>query len=183
MTYFLNGGRESPFPGEERCLIPSAKVKTYDLKPEMSAKKITDALVKAIKSNKFDFIAVNYANPDMVGHTGNLAAAVKAAETIDLCLKRVTQSLLENHGQMLITADHGNLEQMINSETKKPHTAHTCSLVPCIIISKTNSISLSKGSLCNIAPTILNLMDIPIPKEMKSKSLMYCTAHQTRAKL
>ncbi|XP_022778716.1 uncharacterized protein LOC111320301 [Stylophora pistillata] len=173
VTFFLNGGREKPFLGEERLLIQSPNVKTYDEKPEMSAIKLTEALINAIKSHQFDLIVVNYANPDMVGHTGDLAATIKAAETIDQCLKRVTQSLLENHGQMLITADHGNLEKMLDLDTGKPHTAHTCNPVPCVLVSeKAQPIVLTQGTLCDIAPTILDLLNLSIPKEMNCRSLI-----------
>ncbi|MCP4923127.1 MAG: 2,3-bisphosphoglycerate-independent phosphoglycerate mutase [bacterium] len=174
VTFFLNGGREAPFPGEKRRLIQSPKVKTYDQKPEMSAFELTDTLVEALESDTFDLIVVNYANPDMVGHTGNLKAASAAAEVIDQCLKRVVDSLLKHQGQMLVTADHGNLEQMFDETTGKVHTAHTCNPVPGILVSEKEVHPLSKGTLCDIAPTILDLMGLPIPKEMDCSSLIHC---------
>ena len=172
VTFFLNGGYEDHFPGEQRILIKSPNVKTYDQKPEMSALKLTTNLINAIESKKFNLIVVNYANPDMVGHTGNLKAAIYAAQIIDKCLERVTTSIIKNNGQMLITADHGNLEEMINLKTGEIHTAHTCNPVPCIIVSDNTSIQLERGTLCNIAPTILDMMELKIPKEMNYNSLI-----------
>jgi 2,3-bisphosphoglycerate-independent phosphoglycerate mutase len=175
VTFFFNGGREEPFAGEERILIPSPKVATYDLQPEMSAFLVTDKLVEAIESGKFDFIVVNYANCDMVGHTGNLEAATKAVEAVDQCLGRVWKAIESKGGVMMITADHGNAEQMHDGETGQAHTAHTTNLVPVIIASAAlagKSITVKKGKLADIAPTVLKLMNITQPKEMTGQSLL-----------
>jgi len=173
VTFFLNGGDEREFPGEERILVPSPKVATYDLKPEMSAIEVTDKLVDAIRSDKFDLIVVNYANGDMVGHTGIFEAAVKAAETVDACLARLEKILLEKGGTMLITADHGNCEDMVDEEHHQPHTAHTLSLVPFILVNPPAGIShVESGVLADVAPTVLELMNIPAPKEMTGHSLI-----------
>jgi len=175
VTFFFNGGRELVFDGEERILIPSPKVKTYDLKPEMSAYEMTDALVEAIGSGKFDVIAVNYANPDMVGHSGILSAAVKAVEAVDLCLGRLRDAIEAAGGLMLITADHGNVEQMRDPVTGAPHTAHTTFDVPLVMVNAkalTRPVSLAKGKLADIAPTILELMGLPKPAEMTGHSLL-----------
>lgn len=175
VTFFFNGGRELVFDGEERILIPSPKVKTYDLKPEMSAFELTDALVDAIGSGKFDVIVVNYANPDMVGHSGILAAAVKAVEAVDLCLGRLRDAVEKAGGLMLVTADHGNVEQMKDPVTGAPHTAHTTFDVPLIMVnskSLAKPVALAKGKLADIAPTILELMGLPKPAEMTGHSLL-----------
>ncbi len=172
VTYFFSGGRETPFEGEERILVPSPKeVKTYDQKPEMSALEVTEKVVEAIKMDRFDFICLNFANPDMVGHSGILSAAVKAVETIDVCLKSIVETAIAAHSIVLITADHGNLEQMMDYETGKPHTAHTTHLVPFICISP-DTPELHPGTHANIAPTILGLMKIPKPQEMDHDSLI-----------
>jgi 2,3-bisphosphoglycerate-independent phosphoglycerate mutase len=175
VTFFFNGGREEPFAGESRILIPSPRVATYDLQPEMSAFLVTDKLVKAINTDAFDFIVVNYANCDMVGHTGKLEAATRAVEAVDACLGRVWQAVEKKGGAMIVTADHGNAEQMHDDETGQPHTAHTLNLVPVIIASpalKGNPAPLRPGRLCDIAPTVLTLMGLPQPSGMTGKSLL-----------
>lgn len=173
VTFFFSGGREQTFTGEDRTLIPSPDVATYDLKPEMSAPEVTDALVEAIKSQKYDAIICNYANGDMVGHTGIYEAAVKAVEAVDSCLKRVISAVREVDGDCLITADHGNCEQMMDYESGQHHTQHTTDLVPLIYIGSRNlSFNNEVGKLADIAPTMLELMDIEQPKEMTGKALL-----------
>ncbi|MCP3679152.1 MAG: 2,3-bisphosphoglycerate-independent phosphoglycerate mutase [Gammaproteobacteria bacterium] len=172
VTFFFNGGAETPFPGEERLLIPSPKVATYDLQPEMSAPLLTDKLVAAIASRKYDCIICNYANADMVGHTGNFAAAVNAIEALDQCLGRVADSLKQIGGELLITADHGNAEKMYNEETGQPHTAHTSYPVPFIYMGRPAKMRHAKAALEDIAPTILTLMGLPIPQEMTGSPLL-----------
>ncbi|MBM3582763.1 MAG: 2,3-bisphosphoglycerate-independent phosphoglycerate mutase, partial [Alphaproteobacteria bacterium] len=173
VTFFLNGGREQEFPGEERILVPSPKVATYDLKPEMSAIEVTDRLAEAIGAGRFDLIVVNYANGDMVGHTGVLSAAIRAAETIDACLGRLERALIEAGGAMLITADHGNCEQMADRATGQAHTAHTLNLVPAILVNGPASIvGLRDGRLSDVAPTVLGLMGLAQPREMTGESLL-----------
>ena len=171
VTFFFNGGEERAFEGEERVLIESPKVKTYDLQPEMSAAELTDKLVEAIASGKFDAIICNYANPDMVGHTGNLAACIKAIETIDGCLARVTTAIVEAGGELLITADHGNAEKMRDDTTGQAHTAHTSNPVPLLYIGRDAEI-LDGGSLADIAPTMLYLMGLEQPDEMTGHTLL-----------
>lgn len=171
VTYFFNGGEEKPFDKEDRCLIPSPKdVPTYDLKPEMSAYEVTEELLKRLKLGSYGFIVVNYANMDMVGHTGVLKAAVAAVEAVNNCVERVVNSVLELEGVIFLTADHGNAEQMAE-EDGSPHTAHTTNRVPFIFISKNSSLSLKNGILADIAPTILSYMGIKKPKEMTGESL------------
>jgi 2,3-bisphosphoglycerate-independent phosphoglycerate mutase len=174
VTFFFNGGREEAFKGEDRVLIPSPKVATYDLKPEMSAFEMTNQVVQFILENKYDFIVVNYANPDMVGHTGNMSATLKAIEAVDLCLGKLEKAVLSRGGILMVTADHGNAEQMEDINTHQPHTAHTCNLVPFVVVSqKGKSIILKdKGGLADIAPTVLDLINLPIPKDMKGISLI-----------
>jgi 2,3-bisphosphoglycerate-independent phosphoglycerate mutase len=172
VTFFFNGGVEPPFPGEDRILVPSPKVATYDLKPEMSAHELTDKLVDAIQGKKYDVIICNYANPDMVGHTGNLAATVKAIEAIDQCLGRVIAALQSVGGEALITADHGNAECMFDEKTHQPHTAHTTELVPLLYIGREARILHTDGVLSDIAPTLLSLINLPIPKEMTGRVLL-----------
>jgi len=172
VTYFLNGGEERLFPNEDRILIPSPKVATYDMKPEMSVFEVTDKLIKAINSNKYDFIACNFANPDMVGHTGNFAATVKALEAVDICLGHSVTACVKVKGEIVIIADHGNAEKMINLETGQPHTAHTCSPVPFIYVGRNAKIVHNYGMLIDVAPTLLYLMDIKLPKEMTGKPLV-----------
>jgi 2,3-bisphosphoglycerate-independent phosphoglycerate mutase len=172
VTFFFNGGIETPFPGEDRILIPSPKVATYDLKPEMSAPELTKQLVTAIKEKKYDVIICNFANPDMVGHTGNFAATVKAIETIDFCLKDLITALQETGGEAIITADHGNAEMMFDQCTGQAHTAHTSELVPFIYIGRAAEIIKTDGILSDIAPTMLYLMNLPIPNEMTGHPLL-----------
>ncbi len=170
VTFFFNGGEEKQYPGEDRILIPSPKVETYDLKPEMSAIEVTDNVVEAINSKKYDSIILNYANPDMVGHTGNLDAAIKALETIDGCVERVVEAVEKNGGVLLITADHGNSEQMIDYATGEPHTAHTTNPVPLILVGK--DAKLKEGRLADLIPTMLDIMGIEKPAEMTGESLI-----------
>ena len=171
VTFFFSGGREALFDGEERTLVPSPDVATYDLQPEMSAFELTDKLVAAIDSGKYDAIICNYANGDMVGHSGVFDAAVKACETIDACLERISQALERNGGQCLITADHGNVEQMHNPDTSQAHTAHTCEPVPLIYLGNKSLKLAANGTLSDIAPTLLSLMELEQPKEMTGQSL------------
>jgi 2,3-bisphosphoglycerate-independent phosphoglycerate mutase len=173
VTFFFNGGAEELFPGEERILVPSPKVATYDLKPEMSADEVTDKLVAAIGSAKFDFVVVNYANGDMVGHTGILEAAVKAAETIDRCLGHLESAVKKAGGCLLITADHGNLEEMRDPATGQPQTAHSMNPVPVILVNPPSSVkALANGRLADVAPTILELMGLQQPKAMTGRTLI-----------
>lgn len=172
VTFFFSGGREEVFPGEERVLISSPNVATYDLQPEMSAPELTDKLVAAITSGKFDLIVCNYANGDMVGHTGVYAAAVKAVEALDECLGRVEQALLQVGGQALVTADHGNCEQMLDYESGQQHTQHTTDLVPLVYIGpKRLALQGSGGILADVAPTLLGLMGLPQPAQMTGRNL------------
>jgi len=172
VTFFFNGGVEQPFEGEERLLIPSPKVPTYDLKPEMSAPEVTDALVDAILGGKYDAIVCNFANADMVGHTGNYAATVQAIETLDHCLGRVVKALHTVGGEMLVTADHGNAEQMVDEEIGQPHTAHTNNLVPLVYVGSRRVTLRADGALCDLAPTMLQMMGLPQPQEMTGRSLI-----------
>jgi 2,3-bisphosphoglycerate-independent phosphoglycerate mutase len=172
VTYFLNGGREKPFKGEDRILVPSPKVATYDLKPEMSAPELTDKAVGAIESGKYDVIVLNYANPDMVGHTGSLPAAIKAVETVDAGLGRIADAVQKSGGALLVTADHGNCEMMRDPATGGPHTAHTTNPVPLLLIGARNRALSPEGRLADIAPTLLELMELPKPKEMTGTSLL-----------
>ncbi|HEY9198339.1 MAG TPA: 2,3-bisphosphoglycerate-independent phosphoglycerate mutase [Gammaproteobacteria bacterium] len=171
VTFFFNGGAEEPFEGEDRILVPSPQVATYDLKPAMSAVEVTDRLVEAIDNGKYDMIVCNYANPDMVGHTGNFAAAVQAIEALDGCLGRVEEALMRTGGEMLITADHGNAEKMLGDDTGQAHTAHTTNLVPLLYIGRPAELK-PNGALCDIAPTLLTLMNLPRPAEMSGTSLV-----------
>ena len=170
VTFFFNGGREIPFEGEERILCPSPKVATYDLKPEMSAFDIRDAIVTKINEATPDFICLNFANPDMVGHTGDLNAAVKACETVDQCAKDVIEAALEHHYAILVLADHGNCETMINPDGS-PNTAHTTNPVPLILVDGEHK-KIKSGILGDIAPTLLDLMKIEPPKTMTQHSLL-----------
>jgi len=171
VTYFLNGGEETPYPGEERILVPSPKVATYDLKPEMSAPELTDKAVAAIMSGKYDLIVLNYANPDMVGHTGSLSAAIKAVEAVDRGLGRLAEAIRKVDGALLVTADHGNCEMMRDPETGEPHTAHTTNPVP-VLLMDGGGASLTDGLLADIAPTLLELLSLPKPAEMTGTSLL-----------
>ena len=171
VTFFFNGGEEKQYEGEDRILIPSPKVETYDLKPEMSAYEVTEKVIKAIKSQKYDCIILNYANPDMVGHTGNLEAAIKALETVDECVGKVVEAVQMVDGTLLITADHGNIEQMIDYKTGEPHTAHTTNPVPLILVGKDN-VKLKPGKLADLAPTMLDIMGLEKPEEMTGESLI-----------
>lgn len=173
VTFFFNGGEETPFPGEDRVLIPSPKVATYDLQPEMSAKEVTDRLVAEIASGKYDFILVNYANPDMVGHTGILSAAEIAIRTVDDCIGRLAEAVENAGGTMLITADHGNAEKLRDDETGEPHTAHTLNVVPAVVVNPPSGMqALRDGRLADIAPTLLNFMGLEKPPEMSGASLV-----------
>ncbi len=173
VTFFFNGGVETPRPGEDRALIPSPKVATYDEKPEMSAAEVTDRLVEAIGSGNYDFILVNYANPDMVGHTGILPAAIKAIATVDICLGRLEQAVREADGALLITADHGNAETMTDPETGKPFTSHTTNVVPAILVNAPDEYeTLRDGALADVAPTLMTLMALKQPTQMTGRSLV-----------
>ena len=171
VTFFFNGGQEAPFPGEERILIPSPKVATYDQKPEMSAVEVTDTLLSAISGGQHEVIICNYANPDMVGHTGRFDAAVKAIETIDGCLGRLREAVDKAGGEMIITADHGNAEQMCDPTTGKPHTAHTSNPVPLIYVGRPATLR-GGGALSDVAPTMLDLLGLDKPAEMEGESLV-----------
>ena len=170
VTYFFNGGEETPNPREERILVPSPKVATYDLQPEMSAAELTDKAVEQINSKKVDLIVLNFANADMVGHTGSLPAAIRAVETVDACLGRIADAVGAQSGALLVTADHGNCELMRDPVTGGPHTSHTTNPVPVFLMGG-HAQSLEDGSLCDIAPTLLQLMDLPQPAEMTGKPL------------
>ncbi len=171
VTFFFNGGVEAPYEGEDRALINSPKVATYDLQPEMSAPEVTDEVVKRIRSGKYDCIILNFANCDMVGHTGVFDAAVKAVETVDSCVGRVVDALTEMGGEALITADHGNADQMIDYETGEPFTAHTTNVVPLILIGR-KDVKLKEGRLADLTPTLLDMMGIEKPAEMTGESLL-----------
>jgi len=172
VTFFFSGGREDPFPGEQRLLIPSPKVATYDLCPEMSAPKVTSELVKAIEARTFDVVICNYANGDMVGHTGKFDAAVTAVEVLDECLGRLRDAIERVGGQMLITADHGNVEQMHDDTTEQPHTAHTSEPVPLVYVGPQRVEFRKGGTLADVAPTLLDLMHLERPTEMTGHSLV-----------
>ncbi len=172
VTYFLSGGREEAFPGEERILVPSPKVATYDLQPEMSAPEVTERAVAAIRSGAFDLIVLNFANPDMVGHTGKLDAAIKAVETVDAGLGRIAEAVGAVGGALLVTADHGNAELMRDPETGGPHTAHTTNPVPVLLMGGPAGARLRDGRLADIAPTLLALMGLAQPAAMTGRSLV-----------
>ncbi len=171
VTFFFNGGEETRYPGEDRILVQSPDVPTYDLKPEMSAHEVTDKLVEAIGARKYDAIICNYANPDMVGHTGNLQAAIKAVETIDECIARVVPAMQAIGGEVLIIADHGNAEKMLDELTRHSHTAHTLNLVPFLYIGRAAKVAQT-GALEDVAPTLLKMMDLPKPREMSGHPLI-----------
>lgn len=172
VTFFFNGGIERPFPGEDRILVPSPKVTTYDLKPEMSAYEMTDQLIDAIRKEQYDVIICNFANPDMVGHTGNLPATIEAIETIDVCIGKIISALQAVGGEALITSDHGNAEMLFDDSTGQAHTAHTSELVPFVYFGRKAKIAKSNGILSDIAPTMLYLMGLPKPNEMTGTSLL-----------
>lgn len=173
VTYFFNGGREEPYPGEDRILVPSPKVATYDLQPEMSAYEVTEQLLAALAEDKYDFIILNFANPDMVGHTGVLAAAQVAVRTVDECVAKLWEMMKSKHGYMLVTADHGNCECMLNHETGEPHTAHTTNPVPVFLLGENlANIELKDGILADLAPTLLALGGVEQPAEMTGQSLL-----------
>lgn len=173
VTFFFNGGEEKQFPGEDRIMVPSPKVATYDLQPEMSAPEVCEKLVAAIDSGKYDLVVVNFANPDMVGHTGILEAAIKACETVDTCLGKVEAAVRRQGGAMLVTADHGNAELMRDPTTGGPHTAHTLNKVPVILVNAPGPRrSLRDGKLADVAPTLLQLMELAQPEQMTGRSLI-----------
>jgi 2,3-bisphosphoglycerate-independent phosphoglycerate mutase len=184
VTYFFNGGDERVHKGEERILVPSPKVATYDLAPEMAAEEVTDRLIEAIRSERFDLIVVNYANPDMVGHTGIIEAAVKAVETVDHCLGRLVAAVEAAGGTLLITADHGNVEQMVDATTNAPHTAHTLNPVPVVLVNAPAEFgALRGGRLADVAPTLLELLRLPQPALMTGRSmLIQAHARQTASR-
>ncbi len=171
VTYFFNGGIETPYPGEDRILVPSPRVATYDLKPEMSAYEVTDKLVAAVRSRKYDAVICNYANGDMVGHTGNLEAATRAIEVLDECIGKAVTAMQEIGGEVLITADHGNAETMLDPQTRQAHTAHTLNLVPLLYVGRRARIA-ERGALQDVAPTLLAMMGLPQPPEMSGKPLI-----------
>jgi len=174
VTFFFSGGREKPFDGERRIMIPSPKVATYDLKPEMSALEVTDAIIPEIKNKTADFICLNFANADMVGHTGVWEAAIKAVETVDQCVNKVVSAALENGYMVFLTADHGNADFMINDDGS-PNTAHTLNLVPLFVIDASWKGELRSGKLGDVAPTMLTMMGIDIPSEMTGNILTKST--------
>ncbi len=180
VTYFMNGGQETPFPGEDRILVPSPKVATYDLQPEMSAAELTDRAVEAIGGGKYDMIILNYANPDMVGHTGDLAAAIKAVEAVDTGLGRIAAALNQAGGALIVTADHGNCEMMKDPNTGGPHTSHTTNLVPVVVMNGPES-AIENGRLSDIAPSMLTLMGIPVPADMTGHSILHDSAPRAQA--
>ncbi|MGN0663193.1 MAG: 2,3-bisphosphoglycerate-independent phosphoglycerate mutase [Faecalibacterium sp.] len=171
VTFFFNGGREAPFEGEDRCVIPSPKVATYDLKPEMSAPEVAEECVKRIESGKYDVIILNFANCDMVGHTGVFEAAVKAVEAVDVCAGKVIDAVLAAGGAAILTADHGNADKMLN-EDDTPFTAHTTNVVPCVVIGAGDVKLREGGVLSDLVPTMLEIMEVPQPSEMTGKSLI-----------
>ena len=182
VTFFFNGGRETILPGEERILVPSPKVATYDQQPEMSAPEVTDKVVEAIAAHRFDVIVLNYANADMVGHTGHLDAAVKAVETVDSCLGRLSEAVERAGGTLVITADHGNAEMMRDAETGEPHTAHTINPVPFVVVNPPAAVRhLDDGRLSDVAPTLLDILGLPKPAAMTGHSLIAAAAEQAAA--
>ncbi len=179
VTFFFNGGRETVFPGEERILVPSPKVATYDLQPEMSAPEVTDKVVEAIRSGHFDVVVINYANTDMVGHTGKLDAAIKAVETVDACLGRLSQAVEAAGGTLVVTADHGNAEMMRDPVTGEPYTAHTLNRVPFVIVNPPAAVArLADGSLADVAPTLLDILGLAKPAAMTGHSLIVADARR-----
>src|SRR6516164_951281 len=179
VTFFFNGGRETVFPGEERILVPSPKVATYDQRPEMSAPEVTNKVIEAIGAHRFDVIVLNYANTDMVGHTGRLDAAIKAVETVDSCLGRLSEAVERAGGTLVITADHGNAEMMRDDKTGEPHTAHTLNPVPFIVVNPPAVVRhLDDGRLSDVAPTLLDILGLPKPSVMTGHSLIVAAAKQ-----
>jgi 2,3-bisphosphoglycerate-independent phosphoglycerate mutase len=173
VTFFFNGGVEKPNPGEDRILVPSPRVATYDLQPEMSAPEVCEKLLAAIRGGEYDLIIINFANPDMVGHTGSLPAAIQACETVDTCVGKTVEVIKETGSQMFLLADHGNAELMVDEKTGEPFTAHTNNPVPFILINADPSYGLAEGgALCDVAPTLLDLMGLPQPPEMTGHSLL-----------
>ena len=174
VTFFFNGGVEAPNAQEDRVLIPSPKVATYDLQPEMSAYEVADKAAELIRSGEYDMMILNFANPDMVGHTGVMEAAVKAVEAVDTCVGKVVEAIKEVGGEVIITADHGNAEMMVDPATESPFTAHTTNVVPCILVSERyqNAQLREGGILADLAPTLLDLMGVEQPAEMTGKSLL-----------
>jgi 2,3-bisphosphoglycerate-independent phosphoglycerate mutase len=179
VTFFLDGGCENEREGERHVLIPSPQVPTYDLKPEMSAAEVTDVVVTTLDNGEAELVVVNYANPDMVGHTGNMAAAKRAVETVDVCLARIETAVQRAGGTLLVTADHGNVEQMRDPETGEPHTAHTVNKVPLVLACGTAE-GLEDGSLADVAPTVLAMMGLAVPAEMSGHSLLALAAPKPR---
>ncbi len=171
MTFFFNGGRETPFEGEDRILVPSPKVATYDLKPEMSAPEVADKLSEAIDTEKYDFIVVNFANGDMVGHTGVYPAIQKAVEAVDKCVEKVVETAKKNGYEVIIIADHGNADNAENADGT-PNTAHSLNPVPCVYVTEDKNAKVENGILADVAPTILHIMGIPQPKEMTGHNLI-----------
>lgn len=172
VTYFFNGRREEPYPGEDRQIIPSPKVATYDLKPEMSAEELTEATLERLRTHDDDFILINYANPDMVGHTGSLEAAIRAAAFVDHCAGRLVEAVLARGGVVIVTADHGNCERMIEEATGQPHTYHTTNPVSLFVIGSGYYRLFPRGKLADVAPTVLHLLDLPQPEDMTGRSLI-----------
>ena len=172
VTYFLNGGEEAPYPGEDRIMVPSPKVATYDLQPEMSAPELTEKAVQAIRSGTYDLVVLNFANPDMVGHTGSLPAAIKACETVDIGLGRIAEAISAVGGRLAVTADHGNAELMRDPATGGPHTAHTTNIVPVLLHGAPQGMTLADGRLADLAPTLLVLLGVLQPPEMTGRSLL-----------
>ena len=171
VTFFFNGGEEEAFPGEDRILVDSPAVATYDLQPEMSAPELTKKLIKAIKSDQYDTIICNFSNPDMVGHTGNEEATIQAIEVLDAVIDKISKAILEVGGELILTADHGNAELMLDKNSGQAHTAHTCNPVPFVYIGRDVEIAES-GALSDIAPTMLYLMGIEAPPQMNGRSLL-----------
>jgi 2,3-bisphosphoglycerate-independent phosphoglycerate mutase len=172
VTFFFNGGREAPFPGEERAMVPSPKVATYDLAPAMSAAGVCDHVCASLAAHAHDFILVNFANPDMVGHTGSLAAAVTAVETVDACLGRIMAAAQASGARLVVTADHGNADLMVDPDTGAPHTAHTTNPVPLVLLDPDATVPLrAGGALCDVGPTVLGLLGVPQPPEMTGRDL------------
>ena len=173
VTFFFNGGKETPFPGEDRCLVPSPKVQTYDQAPEMSAQELTEKVIQALEENKTDVIIMNYANTDMVGHTGKIKPTIEAVETVDHCLGQLEQALLKRGGVLFVTADHGNAEMMTDSKTHQPHTAHTTSLVPFVCVTdQPYKVLHTQGGLEDVAPTLLRFLNISQPANMTGRPLL-----------